>query len=94
MALTILAAYDVRVDASRARLAALLQAYGDRIQKSVFILTLDQQELDIVTQRASDIIDVDTDSLWLLRQCVDCFDKAATLGQTEPAQPVLYWVAY
>ncbi|MFI8774620.1 CRISPR-associated endonuclease Cas2 [Gordonia sp. NPDC062954] len=40
MAVTILVAYDITEDRRRARLAALLQAWGDRIQYSVFICHL------------------------------------------------------
>ena len=39
--LTLVAAYDGSSDPRRARLAALLQGYGDRIQKSVFIVRAD-----------------------------------------------------
>ena len=44
--LTLLAAYDVREDDRRARLAAVLQSLGDRVQKSVFVIILDETELD------------------------------------------------
>lgn len=42
----ILAAYDVAVDGRRSRLAALLQSVGDRVQKSVFVLSVDHGTLD------------------------------------------------
>ena len=63
MALTVIAAYDIRVDDRRARLAALLQAYGDRIQKSVFVLEVDEDELRTITTRSLAIIDPATDSV-------------------------------
>ncbi|NLI18441.1 MAG: CRISPR-associated endonuclease Cas2, partial [Actinomycetales bacterium] len=40
MALTMVVSYDVTRDDRRAKLAALLQTWGDRIQYSVFLLTL------------------------------------------------------
>lgn len=40
MALTVVAAYDVSEDRRRARVAAMLQMYGDRVQRSVFLLSL------------------------------------------------------
>lgn len=91
MALTLVAAYDVSEDGRRARLAALLQAYGDRIQKSVFIIMVDDAELAVIGQRARDIIDLDTDSLWMMRQCGACWDDAITIGQTNPPSKALYW---
>ena len=92
--MTILATYDIREDQRRARLAAVLQAYGDRIQKSVFLLQLDQDELDKVTDLADQIMDYDTDSLWLLRQCATCFESLIAMGQTTPTKPTLYWAAF
>lgn len=91
MALTVIAAYDVRVDDRRARLAALLQAYGNRIQKSVFVLEVDENELDLIVERGLRIIDVDTDSFWLARQCANCWEVLVTLGQTKAPEKVLYW---
>lgn len=94
MALTVLATYDVREDDRRARLAAVLQAFGNRIQKSVFLLQVDDDELSQLVARAEAIIDLDVDSLWLLRQCASCYEDLLTLGQTKPPQRVLYWAAF
>lgn len=93
MALTIVAAYDVREDDRRSRLAALLQIHGDRIQKSVFLLTLDDKELAELKQRCLSVIDPDTDSLWFIRQCVDCWNDAVRLGQSDLRPAALYWAA-
>src|SRR5581483_10587436 len=41
VALTYMIAYDISEDNRRARVAATLQAYGDRIQRSVFVCTLE-----------------------------------------------------
>ncbi len=91
MALTTVATYDVREDARRARLAALLQAHGDRIQKSVFLLATAPDELVTLCDRAADIIDAETDSLWIMRQCCDCWDVVVRIGQAEPPAKVLLW---
>ena len=56
MALTTVIAYDVSEDARRARLAALLQMHGDRIQFSVFLCRLDDGELDELIDAAERII--------------------------------------
>ena len=37
MALTYVIAYDISDDRRRSQVAAVLQAYGDRIQRSVFV---------------------------------------------------------
>ena len=41
-----LAAYDIRDDYQRARVARVLRHYGERIQHSVFELWIEIQELD------------------------------------------------
>lgn len=93
MAVTYLAAYDISEDQRRARLAALLQAYGDRIQKSVFLLNVDANELSTVTTKAGGIMNVNTDSLWVLRQCAGCWEVSIQLGQaSRPDKRLLFVV--
>ena len=41
----VVAAYDVSQDDRRARLAAVLQSLGEGVQRSVFVLSLDDEEL-------------------------------------------------
>lgn len=91
MAVTYLAAYDVSDDQRRARLAALLQAYGDRIQKSVFLLNVDAEELAKITEKAGAIIKAETDSLWVLRQCAGCWKVSLQLGQASRPERRLYF---
>lgn len=91
MAVTHLAAYDVSENQRRARLAALLQAFGDRIQKSVFLISVDVDELKFITKQAAVIIDEDSDSLWVLHQCVSCWETVARVGQAEAPSPTRFW---
>ncbi|MDO5067816.1 MAG: CRISPR-associated endonuclease Cas2 [Propionibacteriaceae bacterium] len=91
MAVTHLAAYDVSEDQRRAQLAALLQALGDRIQYSVFLLNTTSEELDHIKTRAAEIIDEDTDSLWIIRQCAGCWNDVSCIGQAEPPSRVLHY---
>ena len=92
MALTVIAAYDIRDNDRRAHMAALLQAYGNRIQKSVFLLNVDVDELTLVHLKSTTIIDVDTDSLWLARQCATCWESLVTVGQAAMPDRELCWV--
>lgn len=93
MALTVVAAYDVAEDQRRARLAALLQTFGDRIQFSVFLLTIGQDDLADLEGRALAIIDPDEDSLYLFRQCISCWESVRCLGQAMPPTQELFWAA-
>ena len=89
--LTLVAAYDVSSDARRARLAALLQGYGDSIQKSVFIVRADAAGMEELRRRAEGILNLNEDSLYLFAQCASCWTAIGCIGQAEPAEPVLYW---
>lgn len=88
---TVIAAYDIRQDGRRASLAALLQAFGDRIQKSVFALTVTTEELDEIRRKAAERIDPDTDSLYFFAQCGSCWDRVELLGQAEAPERELFW---
>lgn len=88
---TVIAAYDVREDDRRARLAAVLQTFGDRVQKSVFVLLLDLADLEELTQRATHLIDTQTDSFMVFRQCESCWKQTLTVGQASTPQKVTHW---
>ena len=94
MAMTVIIPYDVSDDGRRARLAALLQAHGDRVQYSVFVCRGEPDELDELMHRASNIIDPRTDSLYQVRQCSDCWEAIKVVGQASPPQRVLYWTVF
>ncbi len=89
---TLIAAYDVREDDRRARLAATLQVFGDRVQKSVFVIIIDPAELDALQARALTIIDPDTDSLLLFRQCAICWDAHIPIGQASVPTATTHWL--
>ena len=89
----ILATYDITVDSRRSRLAALLQSVGNRVQKSVFVLSLDQETLSAARARAAGIINRDEDSLYFFTQCAPCWEALDCIGQADPPRDVLYWAA-
>jgi len=91
MALTVLATYDIVEDKRRAHVAAALQQWGDRLQYSVFVCTLEPAELDKLVERTREMVDPEKDSLLFLRQCGECWGKAITIGQSSPKPSVLYW---
>ena len=91
MALTHVIAYDISDDHRRARVAATLQAYGDRIQRSVFICSLEAGILAEVRARVAAIINPDTDSIYLFRQCAACWETVGIHGQASATGEPLYW---
>jgi CRISPR-associated protein Cas2 len=91
MALTHIIAYDISDDRRRARVAAILQAYGDRIQRSVFVATIDTGQLNEARERITQIINPDTDSVYVFRQCAACWEAVGIHGQATVAGQALYW---
>ena len=87
----VLVAYDVPSDRRRTRVAKTLLKYGDRIQYSVFLLGVTPEELVEIQSRAAGIIDENTDSLWIVRQCAACWEEVRTLGQAHPPARVLHY---
>ncbi len=94
MALTAIAAYDIAHDSRRARVAAVLQAWGDRIQRSVYILTLPPDEVEGVLDSVREILEPTVDSFVLVRQCGPCRDQTVTMGQMRVPEPSLFWAAF
>lgn len=94
MALTHIIAYDISDDHRRARIAAILQTYGDRVQRSVFIATVEDTHLSEARRRIAEIINPDTDSIYIFRQCATCWDAVDVLGQATTAEKPLCWTVF
>ncbi|MFT3662699.1 MAG: CRISPR-associated endonuclease Cas2 [Gordonia sp. (in: high G+C Gram-positive bacteria)] len=94
MALTLIVAYDVTSDRRRAKLAGLLQAWGDRLQYSVFVCVLDESHLGALESEIKRIIDPDTDSVALVRQCAACWKAIGAMGQREIPEGATYWASF
>ena len=91
VALTAVIAYDISEDRRRARTAATLQQWGDRVQRSVFVCTMEPAALAELLERVGDIINVDTDSVYCFRQCAPCWDAVHVLGQASVEEEPLFW---
>lgn len=85
-------AYDVSDDGRRARLAAKLAMWGDRVQKSVFECLLDDDTFEGFVEELDGLIDPARDVVHLYRQCRPCRDAVVVLGTAEPDPGVRYWV--
>ncbi len=91
MALTHGIAYDISDDKRRAQVAAILQADGDRVQRSVFVATVDDAMLGEARDRISQIINPETDSVYIFRQCAACWEEVGIYGQATVSHETLYW---
>ena len=89
----LVATYDVTDDDRRSKVAARLQSWGERVQKSVFVIDVAPEELTGLRGQLQAIIDDDVDSLYLFRQCGSCWQALDCVGQASPPERVLYWAA-
>jgi len=74
--------YDVCVDKKRTRIAKACKEKGlYRVQKSVFLGTLNKNQLDELKIMCEDIINPDEDSVYIFPMCEEDFKKVKLLGQ-------------
>ena len=91
MALTTLICDDISHDQARARVAAALQQWGDRLQRSVFLCTLTHNDQTQLADRIHNMINTATDSVYFIDLCGTCWNTVQVLGQATIAPPPLYW---
>lgn len=91
--MTVLVCYDVSRDSSRARVAAYLQQWGERIQRSVFVCAIGPEHMDELQHRLTDMVDPHTDAVHILPACGTCWSRLVAIGQAdrEPDKP--YWAS-
>ncbi|OXM50336.1 CRISPR-associated endonuclease Cas2 [Amycolatopsis thailandensis] len=86
----LLVTYDVdtTTPAGRGRLrqvARSCEAYGIRVQKSVFEIVMSEAELLLLRHRLLDIIHPDLDSIRVYRLTTGSFANASHIGHSPPA---------
>jgi CRISPR-associated protein Cas2 len=74
--------YDITDDGLRSSVSRACLDYGlYRVQKSVFLGELNKNEVDSLAVQCEDIIDKETDSVYIFPACDECFKKVKLLGQ-------------
>jgi CRISPR-associated protein Cas2 len=79
-----LVCYDIPSDRRRLRVARALEAYGFRVQYSVFECELNRALLQEVNHRLGRLIEHASDSVRIYPLCTSCAHGCITLGTTEP----------
>jgi CRISPR-associated protein Cas2 len=73
--------YDISDDKKRNRVAKLCKAKGlERVQKSAFLGRLANNRMDEFALQCEEIIDPETDSVYLFPLCSEDFRKVKTIG--------------
>ena len=74
--------YDIIKNKTRSRIAIYCKGYGlYRVQKSVFLGSLNKNEIDELSLRCDEIIDKKEDSVYIFPMCDEDFKKVKLLGQ-------------
>ncbi len=74
--------YDISCDRTRTRLAKVCKQRGLlRVQKSVFLGTLNRSEIDELALQFKDAIEESGDSVYIFPMCKDDFGKTRLIGQ-------------
>lgn len=72
--------YDIVDDSRRVKVAHILEAYGLRVQKSVFEAVLSQIQYEKLQQRLSELLDEGEDQLRFYPLSEHCRRKSVVLG--------------
>ena len=74
--------YDISDTKMRNQISKSCKNYGlYRVQKSVFLGTLNKNEIDELSIFCEDTIDEEVDSVYIFPMCEDDFKKVKLLGQ-------------
>ena len=74
--------YDITDDRIRGKVAKTCKKFGlVRVQKSVFLGKLKSNRFDELGEICQDLIDEDTDSVYLFPFCQEDFQRIRVLGQ-------------
>ncbi len=80
--------YDITSDQRRRRVAECLDAYGDRVQDSVFELVVDRVLFDKCLSELSALIDSTEDNVLACRLCASCEKEQVYMGVSEKTERV------
>jgi CRISPR-associated protein Cas2 len=73
--------FDISDDALRRRIAQVLLGYGDRVQRSVFEVSVrDRSQLDALRVKLAELVDPGDQDVRLYRLCARCREASGTLS--------------
>ena len=74
--------YDIQEDKARTKVAKACKEAGlYRVQKSVFVGTIQRNRLDELSMRTEDLINMEEDRVYIFPMCGPDFKKAILQGQ-------------
>nr|MDQ2695630.1 CRISPR-associated endonuclease Cas2 [Pseudomonadota bacterium] len=74
--------YDITINSIRSKVAKRCKEAGlYRVQKSVFLGSIERNRLDELRMQIEELMDKNTDSVYIFPLCQPDFKKVITLGQ-------------
>ena len=75
--------YDISKDRTRSKIADRCLDFGlQRVQKSVYLGDLQPNRIDEVIEFSRELLDLETDSVYVFPMCKEDFDKVRIVGQS------------
>ena len=75
--------YDISKDRTRSKIADRCLDFGlQRVQKSVYLGDLEPNRVDEVIEFSRELLDLETDSVYVFPMCREDFDKVRIVGQS------------
>jgi CRISPR-associated protein Cas2 len=71
--------YDIENDKTRKKISDELEAFGYRVNYSVFECELNQTKLKRLKEKLEELVDIKTDSLRFYHVCENCIPKSFEL---------------
>ena len=76
--------YDITEDKRRNKIAALLEQYGTRRNKSVFECMVTESQLKKIRAELLRWLDPPTDTVLIYRICLNCYVLSESIGKPPP----------
>jgi CRISPR-associated protein Cas2 len=74
--------YDISNDRTRTKIAERCLDFGlSRVQKSVFLGDLEANRIDEVVEFSRELLNLETDSVYVFPMCSEDFNKVRIVGQ-------------
>lgn len=86
----VLIAYDIADDRRLKQVAKLMEAYGKRVQKSVFECVIDEDQLRILIHKAKHLMKRSEDKVQLYHLCDGCRHRISSASQVSFAIEEVY----
>ena len=80
--------YDIASDKRRRKVADCLDSYGDRVQESVFELSVSQRRFERCFEGVSALIDAAVDQVAVYQLCGSCEHRRKYVGANEAVRTI------